>query len=1040
MKLGRTLAWSAMALCVLTTPASAQEGTVQVPLSSWEALTRPGASATPAAHAFSQARVGVVITETGDAVTAEVTVEASVEVLGGALTAVPIASAGTPIGSITAGGREVGLSARGGQLVWVTEQRGTHALRWTYRADVRRFGDGRVLSLETPPSVAQLTLTVPGEDRGVTVIPASAIAVTPMGDQTRVTATLPASGGAQIAWRDEGAGGFTLSRAHYRGRLDGDVVRFAAELTVELEGATRARVPLFPTAVALEEVRVDRAEAAIATEEGAFVVPIAGRGRHRIEASFAVPVARDAGLPRFDLAITPTPVSRFELELPGERELTVTPTAGVTTTRRDGRTVARFHLPMTSGVTVQWAEAVPEDASAVELRANADLVHVVRPDEGVLAVRAHASFEITRGSMSRVELSLPPDVQVNAVTSAAGVVGDWRVGELDGARVLSVFLDREVEDALALDVEYERAWPAAARTAEAFDVPILRARDVHRQRGMVALLATRELTLEPREEANVSRVGDNALPPTIREGLPGTVAHTFRYLDEPPRIVAIGAVRAPEPARYDAQIDTLVSLGDVSTTVTTMIEIDVKSGQLDRLALRVPRGLSLLEVTAPSLRHHALAEDGTLTLELTQPMEGRFRVEVVCERITGHEEELELPLLGAPGAEVERGRVGVEALAPFQVDARAVERLSPVDPSELPDQLLLRTDNPILHAYRYAQADPAPRFTVGITRHAEIETPHAVVDEASYRTLYTRDGVAVTTARFMVRNRRQQFLRVALPSDSEVWSARVDGRSETPALEAGSDAASPTVLVNIVSAAEAFPVELVYATRVPALGAFGRLGAELPRLDVVVTRTTWEVYVPSGAAYAAPSTSMTIVASGAADAPVFDAVPEAMALDVPTEGVRYVLSKMYAGRDGEVVSFSMPYAAGWGGPFVLALSALGALLLCLGLLAFAVLRLGFPVPAAVAERLPVAVATYRDHGDVLPPPTGAARRALIATIAVGALGATLLAVTLGYLSTSLWPALTVAALVGLGAAGMIAKRRLDERRVEAPPASPITPA
>ncbi|MCA9605463.1 MAG: hypothetical protein KC619_07700, partial [Myxococcales bacterium] len=820
---------------------------------------------------------------------------------------------------------------------------------------------------------------------------------------------------------------------------DGDVVRFDAELTVELDGATRARVPLFPTAVALEEVRVDRAEAAIATEEGAFVVPIAARGRHRIEASFAVPVVRDDGLPRFDLAITPTPVSSFELELPGERELTVAPTAGVTTTRREGHTVARFHLPMTSVVSVSWAEAVPEDASAVETRAHADLVHVVRPDEGVLAVTAHATFEITRGAMSRAELILPPDVQVNAVTSPEGVVSDWRVGEDAGQRVLSVFLDREVDDALTLDVEYERAWPAAARTTQAFDVPILRAREVNRQRGMVALLATRELTLEPREESNVSRVGDNALPPTIREGLPGTVAHTFRYLDEPPRVVAIGAVRAPEPARFDAQIDTLVSLGDVSTTVTTMIEVDVKSGQLDTLALRVPSGLSLLEVTAPSLRHYALAEDGTLRIELTQPMEGRFRVEVVCERITGHEEELEVPLLGAPEAEVERGRVGVEALAPFQVDARAVERLSPVDPSELPDQLLLRTDNPILHAYRYAQADPPPRFAVGITRHAEIETPHAVVDEASYRTLYTADGVAVTTARFMVRNRRQQFLRVALPADSEVWSARVDGRSETPALEAGSDASAPTVLVNIVSAAEAFPVELVYATRVPGLGAFGRLGAELPRLDVVVTRTTWEVWVPSGAAYASPSTSMTLVSSGAADAPVFETLPDAMALDVPTEGVRYVLTKMYAGRDGDVVAFSMPYVAGWGGPFVLALSALGALLLCLGLLAFAVLRLGFPLPAAVAERLPIAVATYRDHDDVLPPASGAARRALIATIVVTLLGAGLLAVTVGYLSTSLWPSIAVAVLVGLGAAGMVAKRGIDKRRAEAPPEPPPTP-
>jgi len=1034
MQLGRTPARSAMALCALILTLAPRlagaQGTVQIPLDQYERLTG-GAEPDDAsgAYAFSQVRVSVAVDETDGAASATVTVDAVVDVLTDRWTLVPIANAGAAVTSVTDGGQPVGLATRGGALVWPTDAQGRHTLRWSYRVDARRFGDGRVVSLGLPAATAELTATVPGGDRGVTVVPASSFDVTPSGGATRVTATLPATGAAQLAWRDAAGGGFTLSRARYVGRLDGDVVRFDAELTVELEGASRARVPLFPTAVALEEVRVDRAEAAIASDGGAFVVPVEGRGRHRIEASFVVPVATGEGLPGFDLRITPTPVSRFELDLPGEREVTVTPHAGVRVARRDGRSRAVFHVPMSGAIAVRWAEAVPTDASEVETRAHASFVHVVRPDDGVLSVRAHASWEITRGAMSRAALDLPDDVQVNAVTSSAGVVSDWRVVEEGRARVLSVFLDREVEGALTLTVDYERAWPARTRTSEPFAVPLLRARDVTRQRGMLALLAARELTLEPREETHVNRVGDNLLPPAIRDGIEGTVAHTWRYLDEPPRVIAIGAIQEAEPARFDAQVDTLVSLDDVTTTITSAIEIEVKSGALDVLSLRLPEGLELLEVTAPSLRHHALSDDRILRIELTQPMEGRFRVEVVCERITGQEEELEVPLIGVVSAEVERGRIGVEALAPFQVDARAVERLSPIDPGELPEQLLLRTDNPILHAYRYAQADPAPRFSVGITRHREIQTPHAVVDEARYRTLYTRDGVAVTTARFLVRNRRQQFLRVGLPEGAEVWSARVDGRDETPAIEAGSDDDAPTVLLEIVSAADAFAVELVYATRAPSLGAFGRLRSELPRLRVVVTRTTWELFVPSDAHYAEPDTSMTLTARDQVSADALaDEIPDAMALDVPREGVRYVFREMYSGRDGAPASVSLPYVAGWGGPFVLALSALGALLLCLGLLAFAIVRLGFPVPPALAERLPVHLSTYRAHEDVVPPSRGVLRRLWVGVGATSATGALLLVATLGYLSASAWPALGVTALVGLGAIGMVAKREMDRRR------------
>lgn len=1046
MMLGRMWASSAALTCALvsmtTAPVAAQEGSVQIPLSEYNALTNGGNRGPDTSHAytFSQVRADVTVHEENGHSYAEVAVQARVNILTAEWTMVPLANAGAAITEATVGGQPAGLVTRGGSMVWPTNQQGQHDLRWTYRIDTRRYGEGRVLVVGLPRATARLTLRVPGTDRGVTVIPSTNLVTANEREMTRVTATLPASGGAQIAWRDEGSDSFTLSRAHYRGRLEGDLVRFEVELTVELDGNERVLVPLFPVGVALEEVRVDRAEAAVANEEGTFVVPVRGRGRHRITAVFQVSVIRGDGLPGVDLAITPTPVSRFELTLPGERELTVEPHAGVTVSRRDGHSIATFHVPMSSFVRVRWAEAVPEDAQEIETRAHAEVIHIVRPDEGVLAMRAYVSWEITRGAMSRAELALPPDVQVNAVTAPSGVVSDWRVSGEGDDRVLSVFLDREVEGSLALEVEYERSWPVRTRESDAFEVPLLRVNDVHRQRGMVALLATRELTLEPRAEEHVSRVGDNLLPPAIRDQVSGTVAHTFRYLDESPRLVAIGVTREPEPPRFDALIDTLVSLGDVSTTVTTMIEIDVKSGTLDVLELRVPEGLNLLEVSAPSLRRYTLSEDGVLRIEFTQPMEGRFRVEAVCERITGHEEELEVPLLGVPDAEVERGRLGVEALAPFQVDASTVERLSPIDPSELPEQLLLRTDNPILHAYRYAQADPAPRLTVRITRHAEIEIPHAVVEEAHYRTLYTRDGVAVTTARFMVRNRRQQFLRLRLPEGSEVWSARVDGRAQTPALDAQDDEDEPTVLLNIVSAAQAFPVEVVYATPVPSLGAFGRLRGQLPVLDVVVTRTTWEVYVPGGASYSAPDTAMTLISrSGAVGSMVVDGVPDQMTIEVPADGVRYVFEKMYAGRNGEVVAFSLPYVSGWGQPFVTGLSLLGALLLCLGLLAFAVLRLGFPVPAGVADRLPVALATYRNSEDVVSPPVGALRRGMLALGAVSLFGTLLLGVSLGYLSASAWPAVGVVAFFGVGALGMVAKQKIDRRRAEVPQPEPPQP-
>jgi hypothetical protein len=61
----------------------------------------------------------------------------------------------------------------------------------------------------------------------------------------------------------------------------------------------------------------------------------------------------------------------------------------------------------------------------------------------------------------------------------------------------------------------------------------------------------------------------------------------------------------------------------------------------------------------------------------------------------------------------------------------------------------------------------------------------------SYTILFTSDGLAVTNARFMIRNSRKQFPRVEPPAGSTVWSAFVDGRPERPALGEERSASGP---------------------------------------------------------------------------------------------------------------------------------------------------------------------------------------------------------------------------------------------------------
>ena len=275
------------------------------------------------------------------------------------------------------------------------------------------------------------------------------------------------------------------------------------------------------------------------------------------------------------------------------------------------------------------------------------------------------------------------------------------------------------------------------------------------------------------------------MPAYVREQVSLTIAHAFKYVESPVELEAAASEPEPVEARFDAQVDTLTSLGEVAVTDRATVEINVKSGRTDAIRIGAPLDVNILSLTAPSLRTYRVTEeDGQqwIDVELTQEIEGQFRVEVTYEQIltdTDLDVDIDVPTLSVSGADIEQGRV-------------AADQLTIVDIDELPRQLVLRTTNPILLAYKYSRREPPPRLVLSVTRHGRIETQEAAIDRADYRTLVTSDGLSVTVARFWVRNSRKQFLRIDLPEGSEVWSAFVNGRPEKPALATDPDGSGET--------------------------------------------------------------------------------------------------------------------------------------------------------------------------------------------------------------------------------------------------------
>ncbi len=938
----------------------------------------------PAGYALGSAKVTVTASDAS----AKVDVELAIRVLEDDWMLIPVLPAGTAVETATVDGAAVQLIASPRGLAWATRKQGSHAMKLAYRLDAARSEAGRSLAVPLPRAASiGFTATLPGTGLDVAVIPSAGMSATASGGVTRVTAAVPATGGVQLSWRLPAAQGHALSRARYAGQLAGDAVVWSGELTVELLGDETLTLPLLPSSVTLRDLKVDGREATILIDGERFATLLQGRGRHTVTAGFEVPVERQDGPPRIELRVPPVPVSRFELTLPGDKEVTVSPASSVVSRRRGATTVATAHVPLTSAVQVSWAEAVPEEVRT-EVRVNAAVYHAVQAQEGVLYVKALVEVEVSRGETNVLRLEVPSDVQVDRV-SASGAVADWRLTEAsDATRVATVFLDRQLQGRLVVEVSYDRS----ISTGDSGDgpeaelvVPLLRSLDAQRQRGMVALLSGQDLALKPITDDGATRVGENQLPAFVREALELPVAHTYKYVETVPRLAVEAAAPERRQGRFDARIDTLVSLGEVTMKAAAGVEIDVKSGRIMELELVMPEGVSLLGLTGPSIRQHRIEpeDDGgssgqRIVVEFTQEMDGRFRLEAVYERLLVAPEggernkdgqsEIEVPTLAVPAAEVEQGRIAVEALAAVEVRPSALERLTSLDAAELPQRLVLLTTNPILHAYKYVGA--SPRLALTVTRHETVDVHEAAIDQAEVRTLFTRDGLSVTAARFQVRNSRRQFLRLQLPPGSEIWSVFVDGRSEKPARTVNEDG-DEWHLIRIIHSTQGFVVELVFQTPSAAIRGLGTISGVLPRPEILVTRTRWDVFLPKGVGYGKPSEEMELVtAHGQVTAEDLNAqmalagggrLVEPLRPVIPKAGVHFAFEKLYANQGGRDAGFEIPYASGLGRNLGRLLSLAGAAVFWIGLafIARSSRRLGAALAVAGLVLLGVVVGHYQ---------------------------------------------------------------------------------
>jgi hypothetical protein len=234
-----------------------------------------------------------------------------------------------------------------------------------------------------------------------------------------------------------------------------------------------------------------------------------------------------------------------------------------------------------------------------------------------------------------------------------------------------------------------------------------------------------------------------------------------------------------------ADVFHLYSLKEGAVSGSVLVNYFVVGAPTSQWRIRVPEALGNVEVTGQNVGRDWRREGEVLVIPLARPVLGAGTVLVTFEQpMSSRGGELSPGEVRPLDVQSERGHVQV--VSPLQVKyeiTRSEGAVLKLEPSELPAEYRLLSSAPTLAAWQYTAGDV--NLGMKIQWFEQGETESLVVDRAELASRVSRDGQAVTDARFFVKARGRGVLRATLPAGSVLWEAKVDGAIVNARIDGG---------------------------------------------------------------------------------------------------------------------------------------------------------------------------------------------------------------------------------------------------------------
>ncbi len=363
-------------------------------------------------------------------------------------------------------------------------------------------------------------------------------------------------------------------------------------------------------------------------------------------------------------------------------------------------------------------------------------------------------------------------------------------------------------------------------TNGAWTLPVVQPQNVKTLRGYVGVAAETGFRVTPTGLTNLSERTSAAFPKRV----PG-LQLVYYFQDETWQAV-LNIQRLA--LSIQAEAVHLFTISEGIAYGSSVLNFLISGTPVSILKLAVPPDYANIEFAGRDVRNWKKTDAG-YEVYLQTPVFGTYTLLATFDRQFNAKNNT-LSFTGIRPLEVqsEQGSILVVSEYPIEVNpAEMSPGLIQLDPVEIPAEYRLLFDLPILAAYQYAARPFSLRLTLNTLTQGE--SIHQVVDRASLNTHISREGEAVTEARYFIKSKGLSHLRLQMPAETRLWEAKVNGNKVVPVAD-GQATLFPLPLK--AEAGSLLTVDLKLAAKSTDKKW---VKAAMPALAVPVLLTEWQV-------------------------------------------------------------------------------------------------------------------------------------------------------------------------------------------------------